>query len=345
MGWVAPWPVGRLSESDDAAELRLRKWSDGFNCFQYQLFLARQQMCVSSGLPWMPRTRLMIYSPSIMPILTRKIASLSDFIDQILSLRDMWQKEDAKRSQEAKKRGEPEQNDPLKIWFRGQANARWKLVPKLYRLKNFNENEIRTEFKQRGLQLMNEGHVPKDEMEWYFLMQHFGTPTRLLDWTDGALIALYFAVRDQNKFKNAAVWMIDPNWFNDELLNKNDPDNYVSGVLLPDWREFSNWFPDPFEQPLHVSYPIAVDPPHVARRVSVQRSRFTIHGKSKTGIDVIAAAFRAARFVKFVIPNDAGKKILGNLETCGIVETSVFPDLEGLSRELVTRWTKIKPNT
>src|ERR1700728_1536302 len=163
-----------------------------------------------------------------MPISTHKVSSLSDFINKILSLRDAWQKIDDKRSNDAKKRGETGEDEPLKIWFRGQANARWKLVPKLYRSKHYNENEIRTEFRQRGFQLMDEGRVPKDEMEWYFLMQHFGTPTRLLDWTDGALIALYFAVRDQNKYRNAAVWMLDPNWFNDELLNKNDPDNYIS---------------------------------------------------------------------------------------------------------------------
>jgi hypothetical protein len=150
-------------------------------------------------------------------------------------------------------------------------------------------------------------------------------------------------VKSKHKFRNAAVWMLDPERLNEEVLKRVDPDNYLSGVLLPDWRETSDWFPEPFEQPLHVVLPVAVDPPHVARRVSVQRSRFTIHGKSKRGLDRLAQGFENIRLVKMVIPNNVGKEILRNLATCGIVETSVFPDLEGLSRELETKWTQFSP--
>jgi hypothetical protein len=275
-----------------------------------------------------------------MPIPKRTVASLPDFIQQVLSIRDAWESYDAK---EAKQKGDDDNDGPLQIWFRGQANARWKLVPKVYRFKQYNENEIRTEYKLRAFQLMSEGRVPKDDKEWYFLMQHFGAPTRLLDWTDAALIALYFAVSTQGKFRNAALWMLDPVWLNAEVLKRIDPDNYMSGVLLPDWREIADWFPEPFEQPLHVVLPVAVDPPHVARRVSVQRSRFTIHGRSKRGLDVLAASMPRTRLVRFTVPNKVGKQILKDLSTCGIVETSVFPDLEGLSRELETKWQQIKP--
>lgn len=255
----------------------------------------------------------------------------------------MWQRQNDEHIIEAEKRGGDDQGGPLQIWFRGQANARWKLVPKVYRLKQFNENEIRTEYKLRAFQLMSEGRIPKDDKEWYFLMQHFGAPTRLLDWTDSALIALYFAVSTQRKFRTSTVWMLDPEWLNAEVLKQIDPDNYMSGVLLPDWREVADWFPEPFEQPLHVVLPVAVDPPHVARRVSVQRSRFTIHGRSKRGLDALAASLPETRLVKFVVDNETGKEILKNLATCGIVETSVFPDLEGLSRELEVKWEQIKP--
>jgi len=207
--------------------------------------------------------------------------------------------------------------------------------------KKFNENEIRTEFKLRAFQLMSETHVPKDDREWYFLMQHYRAPTRLLDWTDGALIASYFAVKSQGRHRKAAVWMLDPVWLNHEVLNEIDENNYIEGILLPHWKEVEPWFPEPFEQTLHVAYPVAIDPPHVARRVSVQRSRFTVHGKSKRGLESFVARMPKPRLVKFVVPNNVGRQMLNNLSTCGIMETSVFPDLEGLSRELETKWTQL----
>lgn len=120
-----------------------------------------------------------------------------------------------------------------------------------------------------------------------------------------------------------------------------DENNYVSGIMLPHWKEAEPWFPEPFEQALYVTYPVAIDPPHVARRVSVQRSRFTIHGRSKSGLDTLAKRIAKSRLVKFVIPGTAAKGILKDLATCGIVETSVFPDLEGLSRELETKWVQL----
>jgi hypothetical protein len=93
---------------------------------------------------------------------------------------------------------------------------------------------------------------------------------------------------------------------------------------------------------LHVALPVAIDPPHVARRVSVQRSRFTIHGRSKRGLESFARNVKGSRLVKFVVSRKVGSQILKDLSTCGIVETSVFPDLEGLSRELETKWGQPK---
>src|SRR5205823_4830121 len=56
---------------------------------------------------------------------------------------------------------------------------------------------------------------------WLFLAQHFGVPTRLLDWTQGALIALYFALLEEKADKpRPIVWMLNPT----QLNRKSAPD-------------------------------------------------------------------------------------------------------------------------
>src|SRR6187200_2880863 len=67
-------------------------------------------------------------------------------------------------------------------WFRGHADKRWALTPGFYRpgLRP-DENRYRHDFAQRAVPFLNEATaVPTSDWDWYFLMQHYGLPTRLL---------------------------------------------------------------------------------------------------------------------------------------------------------------------
>src|SRR5260370_32528214 len=113
-----------------------------------------------------------------MAIASYQVKSLRDYITQVVKTRNRWYEEDVEH---AKKSEDDENPGPPQLWFRGQISGAWELRPKLYRTgKNYDENEIRAEFKLRGVQLMGEPRVPKDDREWDFLMQHYGAPTRLL---------------------------------------------------------------------------------------------------------------------------------------------------------------------
>lgn len=59
-------------------------------------------------------------------------------------------------------------------------------------------------------------------------MQHYGVPTRLLDWSENPLVALYFAVENKDKETDAAIWMLRPNKLNTHAhINDKDEPDYI----------------------------------------------------------------------------------------------------------------------
>jgi len=251
--------------------------------------------------------------------------TLEVFLRHVLTLRDEWMGED----------------EAVLPWFRGQARADWALKPKFFRdgpASRNTEDEIREEFVTRAPTLVAE-LMPTNDWDWYFLMQHYGAPTRLLDWTEGALLGLYFAVRDNCGYHDAAVWALDPWWLNkkvigrDEVLLPGGP-----GALKEDTRRVHAWLPERFDTRARLpSRPVAIYPSHNVRRIGAQRSCFTISGEDHEGLDKLAR-LKDSHLVKILIPSFEVKGIGRALETCGIDEPTVFPDLDGLSRSLGSKW-------
>jgi hypothetical protein len=75
------------------------------------------------------------------------------------------------------------------------------------------------------------------------------------------------------------------------------------------------------------------------RRISAQRSCFTIHGSAHDGFDEITHNRRRAKLVKIEIPAWEVRQVRDSLESYGIDETTIFPDLEALGRAVTLHWT------
>jgi|ERR1700722_1080031 len=233
-------------------------------------------------------------------------------------------------------------------WFRGHANKSWHLTPKLYRDGEPSrgirvvEDEIRQEFIMRGPSLGRER--PLNSWEWYFLMQHSGAPTRLLDWTEAALVALYFAIRDNRNQKDAerndaSVWALDPWWLNEEVLKVREviPPGAEDGLWSTDAQRYAPWLPDRYkdDKELTKELPIAIYPTHFAERIRSQRSCFTIHGSNRLGFEKMFEG-QKGRLARIDIPAAAHDGIEDCLGVAGIDELTVFPDLDGLGRYLAS---------
>jgi hypothetical protein len=228
-------------------------------------------------------------------------------------------------------------------WFRGQTNANWSLRPSMYRhpprarpIREI-EDEIRQEFAVRAPSLGMER--PQNSWEWYFLMQHCGAPTRLLDWTESALIGLYFAVRGKVRpnEEDAAVWVLEPWKLNKFTANLSEviAPGAKSGMVTKHAERYRAWLPDRYSRPAALTkrLPIAVYPTHFSRRISSQRSCFTVHGSDEDGFDHLPAGFQKY-FRKVIIPGASAHDIETNLSVAGIDEVTIYPDLDGLGRWL-----------
>jgi len=213
-------------------------------------------------------------------------------------------------------------------YYRGHADANWKLKPTLFRIhnslccsKNINdfEEQILKVFKRHSPPYLKQ--EPKTLIDWLVLGQHFGLPTRLLDWTENPLVALFFALIELKECESA-VWMIDPgNWYSIDLEKElNELDEY------------------------YMFFPKSID-----NRIISQKSCFTIHPLNSTPIEDDFENGEASTYLdlmKICIPNDIQlkKKILLELYNFGIDYQFIFPDMTGLSKKIVYELQNDIPN-
>lgn len=219
-------------------------------------------------------------------------------------------------------------------WFRGHHEASWKLQPSVYRDRfvELSEDDCRHDFKQRAYPyLAGSARDPVDNWEWYFVMQHHGLPTRLLDWSESPIIALYFALREATGRKAVCVWMLDPWWLNEHTAG------FDNEIFRSDDPRVASYLPPIFAQGIVIpAAPIAIEPLHTSRRIAVQRGVFTLHGSEHKPLEKLPEL--EPRLVKIIIPRGCVSDIRADLRLAGMSETLVFPELPGLCRELLDYW-------
>jgi hypothetical protein len=213
-------------------------------------------------------------------------------------------------------------------WFRGQTDGSKPPIPSVFR-KSHKEQDLVTFFVQRA-GMYKDGALPQSPAQWLSLMQHVGLPTRLLDWTESALAALYFAV-NQDANIDSAVWVLD----SIELNKLSGIINLPSSTMEPVADSYRIAFSINPKSPS--TFPIAVAPTHVHVRMAAQRGYFTIHGTDKRSFVAQFEHHKLAndrRLIKMNIRSGDREHLKRDLGLLGIKQATLFPDLDGLAAEL-----------
>jgi hypothetical protein len=215
-----------------------------------------------------------------------------------------------------------------KPWWRGQADKEWQLLPSLYR-KGYGAKEANMNGRFRNMAKVRHPSCPDrdDIFSWLFLMQHYRLPTRLLDWSESPLVALFFALEtEKGDLTDAALWALLPTSLNLNQLGKEN-------ICMPGSGDLKQICTEAFVK--NTAAPdrriISVLTEHGDLRHMVQQSAFTIHG-CDTPIETLPNSDKY--LAKVVIPGAAKPIFRQTLNLFGISRAVLFPDLENLALEL-----------
>lgn len=270
-----------------------------------------------------------------------------------------------------------------KFLYRGISNKAYKLIPSIFRkthdiditINDFIDNNKYTAYANEKQILQSfigeacayiKNNPSKELYKWAEYAQHYGVPTRFLDWSGNPLVALYFACKDdkpdykqkenerEKGAKDAIVWML-------HLHNYRHFANQVDNIIFSSDQKQKYTIAETinriYEKETLFEYPLVYQPYYTDLRMSAQSSMFMVWGQKEDPFDSFfnednimhsnkdddgLRRFGTKQFDEMIfdfnIFSDRKQSILRELDLYGINEKTLFPGLDGTGRYIEMKY-------
>ncbi|WP_019639972.1 FRG domain-containing protein [Paenibacillus fonticola] len=165
----------------------------------------------------------------------------------------------------------------------------------------------------------------QNDYEWMIHAQHFGIPTRLLDFTQSHIIALMFAVEtaftettdDDTEPRDAVVWFLDPKKLNPLHSHRTD-------LIVLSERDI---------RLDELSGPVIVQGRKLNSRINAQNGVFLYFQDTAVPLEEQVNSEDILR--KVIISGKHKKDILASLYAMGIGFTQIYPELSSIAKDIL----------
>jgi hypothetical protein len=197
--------------------------------------------------------------------------------------------------------------------YRGQSLDK-ALLPKIarYEVKDVEkiERDMLEDFQRRSVHLID--YHPGNSWDWLALAQHHGMATRLLDWTENPLIALWFSMATEVKDTDySVVWGFKvPD--TDIIASTDEMNSFKEGITK------------------------VFKPNHITKRITAQFGWFTVHkpNREKHFIPFEENKDYSESLFKIMVKSSCFSECKKRMHNYGINSASMYPDIDGLAKHV-----------
>lgn len=217
--------------------------------------------------------------------------------------------------------------------FRGLSDASYDLATTLVRLGGDYatlERHLLRNFKKYARR-----NVVEQDSIWHWLSvaQHYGLPTRLLDWTYSPYVALHFATSNLEKFHlDGVIWAANYLKTHHQLPQKLQDQLTEEGANIFTVEMLSESLPSlkEFNQLDGGDGALFFEPPSIDERISNQFAFFSVMPDASGVLDQWLQRHPTI-YRRIIIPAEMKWEIRDKLDQANITERVLFPGLDGLS--------------
>jgi hypothetical protein len=231
--------------------------------------------------------------------------------------------------------------------FRGEVDDSWTLSTSLERItplpgrrsRSDYEDQVLREFRRKAHLHLQAHTLPSDSIEWLALLQHWGGPTRFLDFTALPYVAAYFALEEgSTKGGYSCIWAVEKRhlWLHSgRVLSKAPGSDEVHRAV----GQTAGRDPQVFGKLVlsnEKACVVEVVPGKYSERLSLQQGVFLCPADVNQSFEanLMATSMPRDAIQRLHFPNTIRGRALERLRAMNITRATLMPGLEGLAQSL-----------